>query len=118
MMVSAVLGRAMPRKAVLEMMMTGRLISPQEALRLGAVSRVVGREELDTAVDEVVEELASKSPAVLELGRDSFNDVTNHGLGTALARLQNGLTAVSLTADSHEGVQAFLERRPPRWTGR
>lgn len=118
MMISAVLLRSMPRKAVLELMMTGRTISPKEAQTLGAVSRVVSRDQLDAAVDEVVETLAAQSPAVLELGRDSFNAVAELGFDVALDRLQAGLTAVSLTDDSREGVSAFLEKRPPAWANR
>lgn len=118
MMISAILLRSMSRKAVLELMMTGRTITAEEAQRLGAVSRVVTRDELDPAVDELVEALGSKSPAVLELGRDSFNAVAEMGFDAALDRLQAGLTAVSLTGDSREGVTAFLEKRPPTWTNR
>lgn len=118
MMISAVLLRSMPRKAVLELMMTGRTITAEEAQRLGAVSRVVTRDELDAAVDEVVEALASKSPAVLELGRDSLNAVAELGFDAALDRLQAGLTAVALTDDAREGVTAFLEKRSPTWTNR
>lgn len=118
MMITAALGRAMTRKAALDLMMTGRLISPQEALALGAVSRVVARPELDQAVSEVVQSLVSKSPAALQLGRDAFYGTTGLDPDTALDRLQGGLTAVSLTEDSREGVLAFVEKREPRWRGR
>ena len=116
--ISAVLVRSMPPKAVLELMMTGRLISPDEAMRLGAVSRVVPRARLDAAVDEVVDALASRSPAVLEMGRDSFYAIAGMGFDAALDRLQGGFTAVSTTDDAAEGVAAFQEKRDPEWSGR
>lgn len=118
MMISAVLARAMPRKAALELLMTGRLITPQEARELGAVSRVVSRDQLDEAVDETVALLAEKSPAVMMMGRDSFYGMADLGFDAALDRLQGGLTAVALTEDSREGILAFLEKREPRWSGR
>ncbi len=117
MMISAVLVRAMPRKAVLEMMMTGRLIDPEEAHRLGAVSRVVPRDGLDDAVDETVSALLAVSPATLMLGRSSFYAMADQSFDNALDRLQAGLTEVALTDDAGEGVAAFLEKRPPRWSG-
>jgi enoyl-CoA hydratase/carnithine racemase len=118
MMITVPLIRAMPAKAVLELMMTGRVIGPEEALRLGAVSRVVPRADLDSVVDEIVEVLAAKSTAVMMLGRDAFDGVVGGSVDAALEYLQAGLTAVALTEDSREGVAAFIEKRPPRWTGR
>ncbi len=115
-MISAILARSMPRKAALEMMLTGRMINPEEANRLGAVSRVVPRSELDTAVDEVVEAIMATSPTVTMLGRDSFFGMLAADLDTALDRLQLALTEIMLSEDSAEGVNAFLEKRDPTWT--
>jgi enoyl-CoA hydratase/carnithine racemase len=115
MMISAVLARSMPRKAVLEMMLTGRVITPQEALSLGALSRVVARSELDQAVDDVVEALLSSSPTTLMLGKDSFNAMADADLDAAFDRLQGGLTEIAMTDDAREGVTAFIEKRAPDW---
>lgn len=118
MMISAILARVMPRKAVLELMLTGRLISAAEAQRLGAVSRVVARDRLDEAVDEVVDALLASSPATLMMGKDSFYGMADLGLDTAFDRLQGGLTEVAMTEDAREGVSAFIEKRDPGWAGR
>jgi enoyl-CoA hydratase/carnithine racemase len=118
MMISAVLVRSMPRKAVLEMMLTGRIITPDEALRLGGVSRVVTRDQLDTVVDEVVDSLVAASPTTLMMGKDAFKGIADTDLDTAFDRLQGGLTEIAMTEDAKEGVAAFIEKRTPKWSGR
>lgn len=118
MMISAVLARVIPRKAALELMLTGRVISPEEAQRLGAVSRVVSRDQLDEAVDEVVNALLQLSPTTLMLGKDSFNSMADSDLDIAFDRLQGGLTEVAMTQDAREGVTAFIEKRAPEWGAR
>jgi enoyl-CoA hydratase/carnithine racemase len=115
MMISAILIRVMPPKAVLELMLTGRIIDPYEAQRLGAVSRVVSREVLDPAVTETVEALKASSPATAMIGRDSFYGIADLDFDAALDRLQTGLTSIAMTEDAAEGVAAFLEKREPEW---
>jgi len=117
MVISALLVRVMPRKAALDLMLTGRTIGPEEAQRLGAVSRVVPRAELDDVVDEVVTGLLSSSPAVLMLGKDSFWGMADADFDTALDRLQGGFTEIALSDDAAEGISAFLDKRDPDWSG-
>jgi enoyl-CoA hydratase/carnithine racemase len=117
MMISAVLARSVPRKVALDLMLTGRIIDAQEAQRVGAVSRVVLTEELDAAVDQVVDQLLSGSPTSYLIGKDSFSGIYGLGLDAALDRLQGGLTEIALTTDAAEGIDAFLNKRDPEWTG-
>ena len=76
------------------------------------------QDELDEAVDEVVDGLLAMSPTTLLFGKDSFYGMLDADLDTALDRLQGGLTEIALTDDAREGVTAFVEKRPPRGQGR
>ncbi len=118
MMITAVLQRLIPQRAAFELMATGRRISADEALQLGAVSRVVSRNELDSAIDEIVDGILSASPAVLALGKDAFYATEDMPLDAALDHLHNGLTTVAMTEDAAEGVASFVEKRSPEWRGR
>ncbi len=117
-MITVPLCRSMPPKRALELMMTGRRIGAAEADHLGFVTRVVPVDELDTAVDELAATLASKSPSVMKLGRDSFYAVWDQSAADALRLLHPMLTVTTELEDAAEGIQAFIDKRPPRWTGR
>ncbi|MGI9585566.1 MAG: enoyl-CoA hydratase/isomerase family protein [Acidimicrobiia bacterium] len=118
MLISAVLVRAMPRKALLDMMLTGRIVGASEALDLGLVTRVVPRHDLDQSVTSIVTELQNQSPAALAFGKQAFYAMADMDMNTALDHLHNGLTAVAMTEDAREGVSAFLNRRAADWSGK
>src|SRR5213080_3484151 len=117
-MITVPLVRSMPPKKALELMMTGRRVDAAEADRIGFVTRVVPVGELDEAVDELSGTLASKSPSVMRLGRDSFYSVWDQASADALAQLHALLTVNTSLEDTAEGIAAFLEKRPAVWTGR
>ncbi|HXQ76084.1 MAG TPA: enoyl-CoA hydratase-related protein [Acidimicrobiales bacterium] len=117
-MITVPLMRSMPPKKALELMLTGRVVAADEAERIGFVTRVVPHEGLDAAVDELAATLASKSPAVMKLGRQAFYGVWDMAAPEALTHLHAMLTLTNQTEDAAEGIAAFLEKRPPQWTGR
>ena len=118
-MITAVLMAIVPRRALLELMLTGRRLSGGAGSRdLGIVNRVVSPDELDEAVDTVVTDLIGRSPAALALGKQAFYAAADLDFDSALDHLHAGLTAIAMTADAAEGVAAFSEKREPEWRGR
>jgi enoyl-CoA hydratase/carnithine racemase len=116
-MITVPMLRAMTPKQALELMLTGRRIAADEGLRMGFVNRVVPPAELDDAVASLAGDLAAKSPAVMRIGRTTFYRVVDDLAARALPYLHSQLTIGASLDDAHEGMAAFIEKRPPRWSG-
>jgi len=116
--ISAVVSRRLPRTKALELMMTGDRIPAADALAWGIVNRVVPASDLDKAVDELADKLASKSPIIMRLGKDSFYASQDMGFREALDYLHGQLGMSLETEDTIEGVTAWLQKREPKWKGR
>jgi len=106
------LARIVGEKKAREIWYMCRQYSAMEALEMGLVNKVVPNEELNGEVETWTRELLEKAPTSLACLKASFNADTDHAAGiTAIAR-----QAVNLyyhSEESHEGVQAFLDKRPP-----
>jgi enoyl-CoA hydratase/carnithine racemase len=112
------LSRAVGRKPAMEMLLTGDLIPAAEARRIGLVNRVAPAAELDDATTALARQIAAKSPLILKIGKEAFYRQVELGLEDAYAYASEVMTANMLARDAEEGIDAFLEKRPPEWRGR
>jgi len=118
MMIMAVLQRLVPRRRLVEMMLTGEKMSAEEAHRIGIVNKVVHAADLDAEVTGLLAILVEKSPIALKLGLHAFAAQDDLDLETALPLLRGKLGEILATDDAREGLMAFLEKRKPNWTGK
>jgi enoyl-CoA hydratase/carnithine racemase len=118
MMIMAIVFRNVPRKAGMELMLTGKRIDAAEAARIGLINRAVPAERLDAEVDELAGQLAKKSPIGMRLGLEAFYRMQDMSFPSAIAYLQDQLALLGLSEDLKEGVTAFFEKREPKFTGR
>jgi enoyl-CoA hydratase/carnithine racemase len=118
-MVSAPLYRALgSRKALLDLVLSGRRLSAREAHELGLVSRVVPDGELDAEVARLAATLAGYSPSALRLGKEAVYTLVELEYDAALRYLRDLIVLTSRTEDAAEGIRAFFEKRKPVWRGR
>ncbi|RLI04554.1 crotonase [Candidatus Bathyarchaeota archaeon] len=101
-----------------ELVLTGDMISAQEAEKIGLVNKVVPAEKFEEAVNELATKLASKSPITLKLGKEAINRGLGIDVEAALARDREILSIVFSSEDAEEGLSAFLEKRKPVFKGK
>jgi enoyl-CoA hydratase/carnithine racemase len=111
------LSRAVGRKAAMEMLLTGDMIDAHRAREIGLVNRVVPDDALEASVAALARQIASKSPLTLAIGKDAFYRQAELGLAAAYALTSEVMTRNMMANDAAEGIDAFLEKRTPTWTG-
>ena len=112
------LTRAVGRKAAMEMLLTGKLIDAETAQAIGLVNRVVPRESLRDAVDDLAREIAGKSAVVVKIGKEAFYRQAELDLAAAYRYAAEVMTTNMLARDAGEGIDAFLAKREPVWHDR
>ncbi|HVC60795.1 MAG TPA: enoyl-CoA hydratase [Acetobacteraceae bacterium] len=111
------LSRAVGRKAAMEMLLTGDLVGAARARELGLVNRVVPESGLDAAVAALAGQIAGKSPLTLAIGKAAFYRQAELPLEDAYAYASEVMVRNMLARDAAEGIDAFLDKRAPVWTG-
>lgn len=112
------LSRAVGRKRALEMLLTGRLFSAEEAESYGLVNKVVPKDELEKATNDMAVGIAEASPLVLGLGKKGFYAQIELDEPRAYQFAKHTITMNLMAEDAQEGIKAFLEKRMPVWKGR
>ncbi len=111
------LGRAIGKRATKEIVMTGRRIPAEEAHGFGLVSRLVEPEDLMDSALGLAETLAGNAPLAVREAKRLIDDGAEAPLSAALTLEQRVLSALFATEDAREGIDAFLEKREPRFLG-
>jgi enoyl-CoA hydratase/carnithine racemase len=109
------LTRNVSLKRAMEMLLTGEMIDAASALEFGLVNRVVPRERLTDAVDDIAAIIAAKSPQAVRLGKQTVCKQAGLTLADAYDCASRTMVENMLAADSEEGISAFFEKREPVW---
>lgn len=112
------LGRNVPRKKAMEMLLTGEMLPAGEAERFGLINRAVPAGELDEAVLDYARRIASKSAYTLRIGKEAFYRQQEMALDDAYAYASEVMVENMLAHDAREGIGAFIEKRAPVWQDR
>lgn len=118
MQVMASLAAIMPARKLLDLCMRAKSIDAAEALQLGLVTQLEKKENLNNAVDNLVNELKEFSPSAIHLGLKAFDDYKSVKAHDAHEFLLSRLGEILGTEDAAEGLAAFREKRKPIWKGK
>ena len=109
------LSRNLPLKQAFEMLVTGDFIDAATARERGLVNRVVTPEALDGEVETLVASILRKPRVAIALGKELFYRQSELGLASAYEAANRTMAGNMMEAAALEGVQAFIEKRAPRW---
>ncbi|MFN8580769.1 MAG: enoyl-CoA hydratase-related protein [Gemmatimonadaceae bacterium] len=111
------LPRLVGRGQALQLLLTGELIDATEALRIGLVNKVVPAAELLATATNLLRQMLANAPLALALVIEAVNQGVDRPQADGLNLEANHFALLAGTSDMREGTTAFLEKRPPRFTG-
>jgi enoyl-CoA hydratase/carnithine racemase len=109
------LSRNVSRKHAMEMLLTGEMISAEDAHRIGLINRIVAPEALAEETMRLARLIATKPHGTLKIGKKAFYEQLELGLGDAYNYASRVMTENMLNAEAEEGIGAFVEKREPKW---
>ena len=109
------LSRNTTSKHSMEMLLTGELISADEAEKKGLINKSVNEEELENLILEKATKISSKSGTTLKIGKKAFYQQIEMPLAEAYEYASKVMLENMLDQDAKEGIEAFLEKRSPNW---
>ena len=110
------LTRNIPRKQAFEMLTTGEFIPAPRAAELGLINRAVPGDQLETETQALAEKIATKLGTAVTHGKTAFYEQLTLPTAEAYAFTGDVMVRNMLDANTREGIDAFLEKRPPDWT--
>jgi enoyl-CoA hydratase/carnithine racemase len=112
------LSRNVSRKSAFEMLVTGEFISADEAKTRGLINRVAAPEQLDAELEKLVATIVAKPRTAVAMGKEFFYRQAELGIAAAYEAASHTMACNMMDEAALEGVQAFIEKRPPRWSQR
>ncbi len=112
------LSRNVSRKHAMEMLLTGDMISAEDAMRVDLVNRVVAAGSERQAALELAKKITAKSALTLKIGKEAFYRQAEMTLAEAYAYASEVMVENMLARDAEEGINAFIEKREPKWQDR
>jgi enoyl-CoA hydratase len=110
--------RAVGKSLAMEIVLAGRMLTADEALAHGLCSRVVAREALHDEAVALATTIASRPPVAVRLAKRAVIEAFARTLEDGLAHEREAFDTAFASEDAREGIRAFVEKRPPSWTGR
>jgi enoyl-CoA hydratase/carnithine racemase len=112
------LSRNVPRKHAMEMLLTGDMITAEHAQRIGLINRIVAAGNEREAAIALAQAIATKSSAVLKIGKEAFYSQAELSLQDAYRYASAVMVENMLYHDAQEGIGAFIDKRTPKWEDR
>tara|TARA_Y100001970_G_scaffold173534_1_gene211961 strand:- start:2137 stop:2940 length:804 start_codon:yes stop_codon:yes gene_type:complete len=109
------LSRNVNKKNAMEMLLTGDFVSAKKAKEIGLINNAVSKEKLTSEVERLAEKIASKSTMTVATGKKAFYAQVEMDLSKAYQYTSKTMTENLLKHDAKEGINAFIEKRPPDW---